>query len=251
MDELALSLIFFAVAIVGGAINAVAGGGTFLLFPTLMFGGLSPVAANVMCTIAMWPGSISSAYTYWREVKMPMLVLKKLIIVALLGSTVGVILLLKMPESVFESLIPWLLLIATLVFVFGRRIIALFRLEHRSINPIAIYASMFFIAIYGGYFGAGIGILMLAMLQLYGFHHMHEANGLKTVLGTAINAVSVIIFIVSNAVTWEWAGVLIAGGITGGYLGTKLALKLHPEKVRAFVSAIAIGMTAYFFIKGA
>lgn len=250
MTESLQYLIFFLSAAIGGAINAVAGGGSFLLFPVLMFGGMPPVAANVMCTIALWPGSVASSYAYWREVNTPIHTLKNLLFFCVIGSALGAWILLHFPEETFAALVPWLLLVATVIFTFGRRVVAKLRLAHSSTNHMAIYAGMLAIAIYGGYFGAGIGILMLAMLQLAGYHHMHEMNALKTVLGAAINGVAVAIFITSGAVLWNCAGVLIAGGIAGGYIGTKLALKIHPETVRKIVVMIGVATTAYFFLKG-
>lgn len=242
-------VIFFVAAAIGGAINAVAGGGSFLLFPVLMLGGLPPVAANVMCSIALWPASVASSLTYWREVKTPLSVLKNLSIVCVFGSVLGAAMLLHFPEKTFEALVPWLLLCATLIFTFGRMVLARLRIAHTSTHHATIYLLMFVIAIYGGYFGAGIGILMLAMLQLAGYQHMHEMNALKTLLGTAINGVAVAIFIFSGHVVWHWTGVLVAGGITGGYVGTALALKIHPEKIRKIVVLLGFSMTAYFFLK--
>lgn len=249
MTELTQHLVFFVVAAVGGAINSVAGGGSFLLFPVLMFGGLSAVAANIMCSIALWPGSVASAIAYWREVKTPIAVLKKLLFFCVIGSAIGAWILLHFPEETFAKLVPWLLLMATLIFAFGRLLLAKLRLEHASTNHVVVYLGMLLIAVYGGYFGAGIGILMLAMLQLAGHSHMHEMNAMKTVLGSAINAVAVVIFIASGRVEWHWAAALVAGGISGGYIGTKLALKVSPEKIRRLVIVIATAMTAYFFIK--
>ncbi|MDX2073375.1 MAG: sulfite exporter TauE/SafE family protein [Alphaproteobacteria bacterium] len=243
-------LLFFLAAAMGGAINAVAGGGSFLLFPVLMFGGLSPVAANVMCTIALWPGSVASSYAYWRRINTPVSTLKVLLFFCVIGSSIGAAALLHYPEETFAALVPWLLLFATLIFIFGRKMVALFRMKNATTPRAVIYFSMLAIAIYGGYFGAGIGILMLAMLQLSGHSDMHAMNGLKTVLGSAINAVAMVIFIVSGHVLWEWSLVLVAGGITGGYVGTRLALRVHPETVRRIVVAIACAMTAYFFTYG-
>jgi len=248
--DLAQALLFFATAALGGAINAVAGGGSFLLFPVLMLGGFSPVVANIMCTIALWPGSLASSYAYWREVKTPIAALRKLLFFCVAGSAIGAWILLRLPEATFAALVPWLMLAATLIFTFGRQVLRMLPVVVQPHHKIA-YFGMFLIAVYGGYFGAGIGILMLALLQLIGYHHMHEMNAMKTVLGAAINAVAVVMFIASGHVVWEWSWVLIAGGVTGGYAGTRLALKIDPEKVRAFVVVIGVVVTIYFFVKSA
>lgn len=247
LPEIAQHALFFTVAFVSGAINAVAGGGSFLLFPILMFGGLSAVAANIMCSIGMWPGSLASSYAYFRELNTPVSTLKPLLVFCVAGSAIGAWILLYFPESTFEALVPWLLLAATLIFAFGRRLIGFLRLAHASTHHRVIYLGMLCIAIYGGYFGAGMGILMLAMLQLAGHTHMHQMNALKTVLGSAISASGVLIFMISGEVEWHWAPALMAGGMAGGYLGTKYALRVEPEKIRRFVVVIAFAMTAYFF----
>lgn len=250
MSEIVQYPLFFAAAAIAGAMNAVAGGGSFLLFPTLMFGGLPAVGANVMCSIAMWPGSLASSYAYWKEIKTPIHTLRNLLVFAVAGGGIGAWVLLHFPESTFERLVPWLLLSATVVFAFGRHAVAYLRMENASVNKWVIYMGMLVIAIYGGYFGAGMGILMLAMLQLSGHQNMHEMNGLKTVLGSGINAMAVLIFLMRGEVLWHWALVLVAGGIAGGYVGTRLALRVQPEKVRRLVIVIACAMTAYFFLEG-
>lgn len=252
LADLAQPLLFFVTAAIGGAMNAVAGGGSFLLFPVLMLGGMSSIAANVMCTVALWPGSVASSYAYWRVMKTPVSVLRLLLLFCVIGSAIGAWILLATPEVTFKALVPWLMLIATLIFTFGRYFLKDLHADGKpSTHTLRASLGMLAIAIYGGYFGAGIGILMLALLQLIGYRQMHEMNAMKTVLGSAINAVAVIIFIASGRVVWHWALILIAGGIFGGYVGTKIALRVAPEKVRVFVVLVAISMTAYFFLHAA
>lgn len=243
---------FFFASFAAGAINSVAGGGTFLTFPVFILNGLTPLAANIMSTIALWPGNLASVYGYreiWRKDRA---FLKPFLTVGITGGAVGAMLLLHTPEITFQRLVPWLMLAAMLVFTFGKRLIALM---HRVRPPkgerkIAGLALQMMIAIYGGYFGAGIGILTLAMLQLMGGEHMHEMNAQKTVLTSAINLATVIIFILSGKVIWSLAVVMIAGAVSGGYLGARAALKVAPEKLRWLVIVIGFTMTAYFFIKG-
>ena len=242
LDE---ALLLFAAAGLGGAINSVAGGGTFLTFPTLMLGGLSPVQANVTSTVALWPGSLSSAAAYRDEWKRDRAILPALILISILGSTAGAFTLLYTPERTFAKLVPWLLLAAAMIFTFGRWVIAR---AHFIRHPVVARAIQLLIAFYGGYFGAGIGILMLAMLQLMGFTHIHRMNALKTVLGGVINAVAVLIFVASGAVVWRAAAVMIVGAVAGGYAGAHVARKLPPEPVRIGVSIIAFAMTGYFFL---
>ncbi|MDX1975944.1 MAG: sulfite exporter TauE/SafE family protein [Rickettsiales bacterium] len=247
------AFLYFAVALAGGAINSVAGGGTFLTFPMLILNGLSPFTANIVSSIALWPGAVASAYAYRHQrvvEKKPMIVLS---LASLIGSAAGAWILLASPETTFEFLVPWLMLLATLIFTFGKHGIALFDLGGHQVSNARLWAGFTLqciIALYGGYFGAGMGIMMLAMLQVMGFTDIHRMNALKTVLGTLINAVAVFIFIFSDKVVWPVAGVMVVGAIIGGYVGARLALRVSPKKVRWFVSIIAFSMTAYFFING-
>ncbi len=238
------SALYFFAAFIGSAINSVAGGGTFLTFPLLIWGGLTPFSANVMSTIALWPGSVASAIAYRGERDIDKKQLTLFMTISIAGSCVGTAILLLTPEVVFKQLVPWLLLFATLIFTFGKSLRALHGGRHRMIAGIF----QFFIAVYGGYFGAGIGILMLAMLQLLGFSRIHQMNALKTILGSTINAVAVLVFIGAGKVIWDIGVVMIAGAILGGYVGARMALRVAPEKVRLVVTCIGFFMTAYFFL---
>jgi uncharacterized membrane protein YfcA len=274
--------IFFAVSAIGGAINSVAGGGTFLTFPVFILNGLSPLQANVMSTIALCPGSIASAYAYRSQLDIDRALLKQFMLVNLIGSIIGTAILLTLPEVTFERAVPWLLLFATLLFTFGGRANIPLPLRERVariasrvrgktiksplssvflrtyfVSPRKTVLSLkgrgialqFLIAIYGGYFGAGQGILMLAMLQLLGFTDIHRMNALKVVMGSAINVVAMVVFIFAGKVVWALAPVMILGAVLGGYLGAHGALKISPQKIRWLVSAIGFAMTAYFFLR--
>ncbi len=249
MDLLQISL-FFVVPALGAAINSVAGGGTFLTFPVFVMNGLTPLQANIMSTIALWPGALSSSYGYRSELVTDRKRLVPLLVVCLLGGTAGSLTLLHTSEVTFKHLVPWLLLAATLLFTFGKRFVALVHDNFpraRQMQKLGIFLQLF-ISFYGGYFGAGIGILMLAMLQLMGASNIHQMNALKTLLGTTINLATVIVFIFSGAVLWHLAFVMIAGGIFGGYAGARMALKISPQYIRMLVSVIGFSMSAYFFL---
>jgi uncharacterized protein len=242
--------LFFLAAAGGGAINSVAGGGTFITFPLLTLYGMSPFQANIMSTIALWPGSVSSAFGYRKQLNVEKRVLWRFMLVSIIGSVVGAELFLNTSEVAFEQLVPWLLLGATLLFTFGRHGIKLLHQFSGKVTTASLLLGMilqFVIAIYGGYFGAGIGILMLAMLQLMGMEHIHQMNALKTVLGSTINAVAFFIFVFSGHVIWSVALVMVAGAMIGGYFGARLAMKVSVEKIRLLVSVIGFGMTAYYF----
>ncbi|MGE0754189.1 MAG: sulfite exporter TauE/SafE family protein [Alphaproteobacteria bacterium] len=249
MDLLDISL-FMLAAFAGGAVNSVAGGGTFITFPLLIVSGLTALQANILSTIALWPGAVASAFAYRKEQKITLHQIKGLVVASLIGSAIGTAILLLAPESVFEALVPWLLLFATLLLAFGGKFKAKQLPTARSVDRAGgkIIFLQFLIAIYGGYFGAGIGILMLAALQLAGFSHMHQMNALKAILGSAINAVAVVIFIASGKVVWPIAVFMIAGGIVGGYVGARLALKVQSQTVRRLVVLIGFLMSVYFFV---
>jgi len=233
-------------AALGGAMNSVAGGGSFMTFPAMVFAGYTPLQANVTSTLALAPGGYASAYAYRKELAAHRESWPMLITISLAGSVLGAIVLVSTPEQVFAQMVPWLLLFATLVFTFGRRILKRLPMLH---HPAIARAMQFVIAFYGGYFGAGMGILMLAMLQLMGLTHIHRMNALKAVLGCAINTVAMIIYATSNQVAWHAGLIMMCGGIFGGYVGARVAQKCPPEPIRWLVSAIGFSMTAYFFTK--
>ena len=238
-------IIYFAISVVGGAINAVAGGGTFLIFPVLVMHGFSPLSANIACTIAVWPGAISSVYAYRKQLHVEKPLLIRLMGMSALGSLLGAALLLGLPEIAFTHAVPWLMLFATLIFTFGGY------LQFTGCNRKIGAPLQFLISIYGGYFGAGQGMLMLAMLRLIGMNDIHRMNALKSLLGASINAIAVLMFVMSGKVVWPAAIVMIAGAVTGGFFGAKLALKIEPRYVRYFVSAVGASMTIYFFTRDA
>jgi uncharacterized membrane protein YfcA len=244
----ATAALLFLAAVMGGAINSVAGGGSFVSFPALLFAGVPPVPANATNTIALWPASLASAVAYRRELGEAPQGAWLLGIAAAIGGLVGSILLLKTKESTFVLLIPWLLLFATVLFSFGGQVAK--RLTRGRSAPLAVgVVAQLFISTYGGYFGGGMGIMMLAVMTLLGMTHIHRMNALKNVLAVLINGIAVIAFVIAGAVQWPPAVVMIAGGITGGYLGAAAARRVSPKHVRVVVLVIAWCMTAYFFAK--
>lgn len=244
----ATGVLLFLAAVAGGGINSVAGGGSFVAFPALLFAGVPPVPANATNTIALWPGSVASAVAYRRELAEVKREVIPMCVAAALGGLTGSLLLLRTRESTFVLLIPWLLLFATLLFSFGGAVAR--RVTRGRQAPLALgVVAQLFISVYGGYFGGGMGIMMLAVMTLLGMTHIHRMNALKNVLGTLINGVAVVAFVIAGAVRWAPGVVMIAGGITGGYAGAALARRVDPKYVRYLVLCIAWGMTLYFFLK--
>lgn len=241
-------------AMLGGALNAVAGGGSFVTFPALVFTGVAPIAANATSTVALWPGTVASAAAYRAERRARRGLLLLLGGVSIVGGILGAVLLLRTPQATFVRLVPYLLLLATTLFTFGGAIAARLRARVGKVAGPAWLATggvallQLAIATYGGYFGGGIGVLMLAALALLGMEDMHAMNALKTLLASCINGVAVLTFVLAGAVDWPEALLMVAGAIVGGYGAAASARRLDPALVRRFVILVGFAMTAYFFV---
>jgi uncharacterized protein len=244
--------LFFAGAL-GGALNSVAGGGSFIAFPALLFTGVPPIPANATNTIALWTAAAASGGAYRRRLDIPRRVMIPLVAVSLIGGLAGAVLLLKTPAPTFMRVLPWLTLGATLLFAFGKKLAGGRRsvIEHEASAAALTGATLFqlVVAVYGGYFGGGMGIVMLAMLAALGMTDIHTMNALKSVMGFVINGVAVVAFIVARAVYPKHGIVMIAGGILGGYLGAHYAQKVPQVWIRMLVVVVGVGMTVYFFWK--
>lgn len=227
--------------------NSVAGGGSFLSFPSLVFAGVAPISANATNNAAMWVGTIGSARGYREEIATHRRLLLPVIAVSVAGSLIGACLLLVTPQALFERLIPWLLLFATVVFALSPRLSrgAPARPRHA---PWQI-AVQFCVAIYGGYFGAGMGILMLAVLAFSGLPSFNAQNAIKNVLAVAINGVALIPFVVARIVDWRFALPMAAIALAGGYLGARFFRRVPQPLARGVVVAIGVVMTIVFFVK--
>jgi len=244
--------LFFAGAL-GGALNSVAGGGSFIAFPALLFTGVPPIPANATNTIALWTAATASGGAYRRQLDVPRRVLIPLLAACLVGGLAGAVLLLKTPAQTFMRVLPWLTLGATLLFAFGRKLARGRKsaIGHEASAAALTGATMFqlVVAVYGGYFGGGMGIVMLAMLATLGMTDIHAMNALKSVMGSVINGVAVVAFIVARAVYWKQGIVMIVGGILGGYLGAHYAQRVPQMWIRMLVVVVGAGMTVYFFWK--
>jgi uncharacterized membrane protein YfcA len=240
-------LLLFGAAFFAGVINSIAGGGSFLTFPSLVFGGVPAVMANASSTVALVPGSVASAISYRSDIEqLDEQHIKSWWIICILGGAVGAALLLFTSDRTFRQVAPWLLLFATLLFAFGPQVSVAFRGRLHSNQPLMLML-LFPIAVYGGYFGGGIGIMILAAFRLYGFTDIHGMNGIKAILGGSLNAIAAIIFISAREVRWLPALVMMVAAILGGYLGPAFARRLRPTVIRSVVIAVGILMTAYFF----
>ena len=247
------AILLFLAGALGGALNSVAGGGSFIAFPALLWSGVPPIPANATNTIALWTAAAASGGAYRKRLDVPRRVLIQLLTASLIGGLVGAFLLLKTPAHTFMRVLPWLTLGATLLFAFGKTLARGRRsvIEHETTHAELAGATLFqlVVGVYGGYFGGGMGIVMLAMLAALGMTDIHAMNALKTVMGFVINGVAVVTFIAAGAVYWKHGIIMIVGGIVGGYLGAHYAMKMPQAWVRMFVVMVGAGMTLYFFWK--
>jgi uncharacterized protein len=237
------------VAVAAGAQNAVAGGGSFLAFPSLLFAGVSPIAANATNTVALWPASVSAAYAFRKDLAHERRLLVLFGAMSLLGGLLGALLLLLTPERTFTALIPWLLGGATLVFAFGPAITRRMKARNMHTPLWATTLVQLAIGVYGGYFGGGIGILMLAALSAMGMTDIHAMNGLKNILGALINGIAVVTFVIAGVVVWPIALAMLGGSVVGGYAGARLSKRVDPKYLRGFIILVGAALTAYFALR--
>jgi uncharacterized protein len=243
-------------AVAGGAVNSVAGGGTLLTFPTLfaVLGSGAGVVANATSTVALFPGSLAATWGYRRELSDARAWFVLLAAPSLLGGLIGSLLLVRLPDSSFKALVPWLILAAAVLFAAQPTIARWTGIGKEHAPPTSwkaagVVAFQFLVAVYGGYFGAGIGILMLSALAMMGLSDIHRMNGLKTLLASAINGVSFVVFIASGKVDWRYAPAMIISAIAGGYLGARVARRLDRNLVRRAVVVIGFALAAWYFYK--
>lgn len=253
MDPLKLLLVVAAAA-VGGAINSIAGGGTLVTFPALVGLGVTPIVANATSTVALWPGALGSMWGYRAELAGARAWAVRFALPSVVGGLAGAILLLRTPADRFDQIVPFLVLGATLLFAIQKPLMTALRgradggatrADPTAVPPSpGLIAAQFLIAVYGGYFGAGIGILMLATLGFMGFTNIHRMNGLKNWGGFCMNVVAAATFAAKGFVNWPVAIAMAAGALAGGYGGSRLAQRVPQQWVRRVV--VAVGALAGF-----
>ena len=245
-------LILLVAGIIAGTMNALAGGGSFVSFPAMVLVGLPSVGANASSTVALVPGTLASAYAYttgahkmgFRDlggVRFPVL-----LGISVAGGLVGAVLLLATPVATFDTVIPWLLLVATVTFAFGRQAGAWLRARF-SMGPVALMPVQFVLGVYGGYFGGAVGIMMLAAWSLLDGADLKQLNPTRTIVVSAMNAIAVVCFVIAREVWWPQTIALLAGGLIGGYLGARVGQRLPAAVVRGMIIAVTIVMTGIFF----
>jgi uncharacterized membrane protein YfcA len=249
-------LLVVIVATISGVMNSIAGGGTLLTFPALVGLGISPIVANATSTVALWPASVSSIYGYRQELEGALPWAGAFALPSLLGGAAGALLLLHTSPERFSALVPWLVLGATALFVVQEPVMRAIRRRQTAADgpmspddaattgllpslPFLFY--QFLVAIYGGYFGAGVGILMLAALGFMGLSNIHRMNGLKNWGGLCMNAIAALLFAFSRLVDWPVALSMAAGAMVGGYAGSRVAQRVGQRVVRYAIVVIGLG----------
>jgi uncharacterized membrane protein YfcA len=242
-------LLVFSSGIVAGAMNALAGGGSFVSLPALIAAGVPPVQANTSSTVALFPGGLASAWAY-RDGLRPVgaVRLRALLLTTLCGGLTGALLLLATSSTAFTFLLPWLLLVASFALAFGRRIGEALRARWH-IHAHAVLAAQFALGVYGGYFGGAVGIMMIAMWGLLDSCDVKHLNAPRTLLVSAANVVAVLAFIAANAVRWPETLVMLVGAIIGGYSGARLGRRAPSRIIRAFTLIATFCITLVFFVK--
>lgn len=246
-------------AFAAGAVNSVAGGGTLLTFPTLLgvlarkSAEMAGVWANATSTLALLPGSLAGAFAYRSELAECRRLVLLLIAPSMIGGAVGSLLVTEFPPTVFDTLIPWLILSASVLFMIQGPLKRLTGTGRHGPpgwkTGVAVVFGQFLIAVYGGYFGAGIGILMLAVLPFMGTQSIHQTNAAKTILAACINGVTVIIFVVKGFVIWPYALAMAVAAIAGGYVGGRVARRLPAVYVRTVVIVVGLTIGGYYLWK--
>ncbi len=252
------SVWLIAASFIAGALNAVAGGGSFLSFPALLGVGVLPIQANATNTVALWPGQVTSIAGYFADVKLHRKLLIPVCSAAFLGGLVGAIVLLHTGQVTFMALVPWLLLFATVLFAISAPVSRWLQ-QRASHNPkhnpkkgpalVPLTIGIASVCFYIGYFGAGAGFLVMSVLALLGLQQINEINALKVVATTVANGIAVVTFIVANQIEWRYCLLMMIAAAIGGFLGAHYSRGLNPRLLRLMIVAIGLGMSIYFFVK--
>jgi hypothetical protein len=244
------TVILIAAAFLGGALNSLAGGGTLVTFPALLFAGLNPIDANASSVVALFSGTFAGAWAYRRNIlAIVEFSVLGLFILSLVGGLIGALLLLWTPATVFATLVPWLILFATIVFAVGN-FAPVETIQRIQLGPRSALVALFIVAIYGGYFGGGIGFLILAAFTLVGMRDINAMNGLKMGLVGVMTVTAIIAFIAANVVRWPETLPMLASSALGSYMAAHWAQRLDQRLIKGFVVVLGAGLTVYFAWRG-
>ena len=241
-------LIAFA-GLLAGAMNAAAGGGTFVTVPALIAAGVPSVAANMTSTVAMCPGAFASAFAFRKDFRdFGDASLPVLLGVSLVGGLAGALLLINTPTRAFDAMIPWLLLLGAVSFAFGKQIGDWLR-QRMTLGRTALLAAQFLLGVYAGYFGAAVGLMMLAVWTIFGARDLKAMSACRILIVGASNAVAIVVFLAIGVIWWNHALVMLVAGVIGGYAGARIALLVPVQSLRTGISIFNFAITAAFFWK--
>lgn len=238
----------------GGVLNSIAGGGSFITFPALLMAGVPAISANATNTFASCAGYLSGAYAFKEELRRYRQVLPALTIVSAVGGLMGAWLLLQTPAAVFREAIPWLLLFATLLFIFGSQLNRLFKQLGRGHKRMAGAAKaalillLLLVCIYGGFFNAGLGIISLSYLALAGYTDINVMNAMKLLISCVVSLIAIVIFVLQDQIAWLEGLLVLTGALVGGYLAARISRLVAAHYIRYFVMVISVLITSYFFM---
>lgn len=238
-------LLFFA-GVIGGVINSVAGGGSFITFPALMLVGISPIVANATNTFSVSAGYVSGAYGFRDDFMHQPARVAVILALSVVGGAIGAALLITINEQLFTRTIPWLLLFATLLFLFGSHLSR--RLEKRRTARWILPIVLILVSAYGGFFNAGLGIVVLSYLILAGYQDINQMNGLKLVVSSGVSLSAMVVFVYQGMIAWLPGLAVLTGSVFGGYLAARISRQLAPIYIKTFVVVSSIIMTTYFFV---
>jgi uncharacterized protein len=237
--------------LIAGMMNALAGGGSFVTLPALIAAGVPSVNANTTSTVALYPGQLTSSWAY-RDGLGPIgsVPLRSLVIVTFIGGALGAALLLRTPIRTFDVVLPWLMAIATIALALGSRLGEMLRRRRWHIGATAVLGVQFCLGIYGGYFGGGVGIMMMAVWSLLSDRTLKSFNAPRTLLVSAANAIAVLIFIAARAVHWREALIMLATGMLGAFCGSFIGRRAPAGIIRVATVCLSVGITVAFFVRG-
>lgn len=246
-------ILLFIAGVFGGVLNSVAGGGSFLTFPALLFVGVPPIMANATNTFAVCAGYISGTFGFRQDIVAKTRNISAIVCFSMLGGGLGAYLLLTIDEAMFLESIPWLLLFATILFLCGQQINQFFvdLSDKTSIDPVwskaALAVCLILVSAYGGFFNAGLGVVILSYLVLAGYSDINQMNGVKLLVSSCVSIIAIVIFMLDGAIDWSRGLVVMSGTLSGGYVAARVSRNIAQHHVRNFVALSSIGMTCYFF----
>jgi uncharacterized membrane protein YfcA len=243
-------IVLFLAGFLSGAVNAVAGGGTFLTFGALTMVGIPPITANATSSVAQFPGYITSTLAYWSDIRRMWRGALVFCLISMAGALAGALILLSLSNPSFRTLVPWLLIAATALFAAGPWLKPKSGTQTPQAGSLASATAQFLTAIYGGFFGAGMGVMMLATLGLTEKGDYHRLNALKNMLSIVIAAVAILVFVSGGVVAWPQAAAMVPGVALGGYGGVWLARRVPQPMLRGFVIAVGLLLALYYFVRG-